>query len=345
MTAASISSKTFRVLALLHALPRAPRKLSSSELRDKLASQGYTISKRTVERYLEQLAYSREFGATVLCDDSAQPYGWSIAAKASLSIPGMDAQMAAAWDLVHRYLTPLMPRDILDKLDPVFGEARRWLRSHRPADKRHWSDKVAYLPRGFLLKPALIPAGILNQVYDALYRNRQMDIWYKDAIEPQRVHPCALVDRGSVRYLVVRFWDYPNHRHLALHRLKKVKVLSEQARGVAGFNLEAYLGAGHMDLSHDRRIGLVLRFHGDAGRHLHETPVREDQSLTELENGDLLLRAELQQSEELKWWVLGFGSQVEVLEPASLRQAVRDEVVASARRYECDKNRRGAPSG
>ena len=142
---ASISNKTFRMLALLHALPRAPRKATSAELQEKLANDGHEISKRSVERYLEELSASHEFGAMLRCDDASQPYGWSIHSERNLSIPGMDAQMAATWDLVHRYLKPLMAKDALEKLDPVFREARSWFEKHRPIGKRYWSDKVAIL--------------------------------------------------------------------------------------------------------------------------------------------------------------------------------------------------------
>ena len=330
---ASISNKTFRMLALLHALPRAPRKITSAELHDKLASEGHEISKRSVERYLEELSASREFGALLRCDDVSQPYGWSIDAQRNLSIPGMDAQMAATWDLVHRYLKPLMAKDALEKLDPVFREARDWFDNHRPVGKRYWSDKVAYVPRGFALQPARVAPGIADQVYDALHRNRQMDIWYKDNPEPQRVHPYALVDRGAVRYLVVRFWEYEDYRHLALQRFTKVKGLDEEVDRAGDFDLAQYLLDSQMSLSYGETIEITLMFKGRAGDHLYETPINTGQSLESVSNGTLL-KARLEYTQELVWWILGFGAGVEVIGPKGLRDEVADEIRCAQKLYE-----------
>ena len=329
---ASISNKTFRMLALLHALPRAPRKATSAELKEKLANDGHEISKRSVERYLEELSSSHEFGAMLRCDDASQPYGWSIHSERNLSIPGMDAQMAATWDLVHRYLKPLMAKDALDKLDPVFREARSWFEKHRPVGKRYWSDKVAYVPRGFALQPARVAPGIADQVYDALHRNRQMDIWYKDNSEPQRVHPYALVDRGAVRYLVVRFWQYEDYRHLALQRLRKVRVLDDEVDRAVDFDLDRYLRDSQMNLPYGETIEVVLNFKGRAGDHLYETPINASQSLQKLDDGTLLT-AHLEHTQELVWWILGFGASVEVLEPQGLREEVADEVLRAQQLY------------
>lgn len=333
MAATSISNKTYRVLALLQALPRSPQKITSNDVHQRLISEGHEITRRSVERYLKELSESQAFGTLVQCDDKAMPYGWSVAQKQHLSIPGMDAQMAATWDLVSRYLAPLMAKDVLTKLEPVFSEARRWFQRHRPMGKRYWSDKVAYVPRGFHLEPAKVPVGIADQVYDALYRNRQMDIFYKSQSASSRVHPYALVDRGAVRYLIVRFWDYEDYRHLALHRLSKVRVLDEEAEGVSKFDLDAYLKDGNMNLPHGERIKLVARFYGRAGDHLYETPINNSQKLVADEQGHVELTVSVENTEELKWWIMGFGSAVEVIRPIKLRREIGAEMMASASRY------------
>lgn len=330
---ASISNKTYRVIALMQALPRSPKKVTSSELHQKLAAEGHDISRRSVERYLEELTASQEFGGLIHCDDSSKPYGWSISAKSNLSIPGMDAQMAAIWDLVYRYLKPLMAKDALIKLEPVFKEARDWFKRHRPRGGRHWSDKVAYVPRGFALQPAGVAQGIADQVYQALYSNQQIEIWYKDKTDSQRVQPYALVDRGPVRYLIVRFWDYEDYRHLALHRLRKVKLLDQQVERASSFNLDAYLREGHLEIAHGKTIRMVLLFDWRAGAHLFETPINNSQEIEESDNGTITVTATAEHSEELKWWILGFGSRVKVLSPPELRQEISLEIKKANEQY------------
>jgi predicted DNA-binding transcriptional regulator YafY len=47
-------------------------------------------------------------------------------------------------------------------------------------------------------------------------------------------------------------------------------------------------------------------------------------------DGALTLRLRVAETSELKRWVLQFGSEAEVLAPASLRRAVADELNAAA---------------
>ena len=140
-----------------------------------------------------------------------------------------------------------------------------WFKKHKPTGGRSWKDKVAYVPRGFSLQQASVPTGIVDAVYGALYRNRQMDIWYKDRKSPKRVHPLALVDRGAVRYLIARFEGYDNYRHLALHRLSRVEILDYPVQGMRAFDLNSYLRNGNMNLPYGERISLELLFYDQAG--------------------------------------------------------------------------------
>jgi predicted DNA-binding transcriptional regulator YafY len=50
-------------------------------------------------------------------------------------------------------------------------------------------------------------------------------------------------------------------------------------------------------------------------------------------DGGLVLRLRVAETSELRRWILQFGSQAEVLAPASLRRAVAEEVKAAAAAY------------
>ena len=50
-------------------------------------------------------------------------------------------------------------------------------------------------------------------------------------------------------------------------------------------------------------------------------------------DGSLLLTMEVGGLREVMSWVMGFGRQAEVLEPANLRKAVASELAATAGRY------------
>ena len=94
-----------------------------------------------------------------------------------------------------------------------------------------------------------------------------------------------------------------------------------------GFDFKSYVaGAGKLLLSRGP-IRLVCRFDAPAGEHLRETPLSEDQGLVEIEDGRRIeVSATVEDDEQLRWWLMGFGVQLEVVKPVELRQAMQLEV-------------------
>jgi len=100
-----------------------------------------------------------------------------------------------------------------------------------------------------------------------------------------------------------------------------------------GFDLDAYVREGGFGYRlADEPVRLVALFENRVARHLAETPLSDDQALTTTSDGRTRVEATVADTLELHWWLRGFGSHVEVLEPSALRQEFRDmaEQLASA---------------
>ena len=67
---------------MLRYIPRYPAKITATQLKAKLDSEDFNVTKRTVERDLMDL--SRAFPLTL--DDRSKPYGWSWQKDAPVSI-------------------------------------------------------------------------------------------------------------------------------------------------------------------------------------------------------------------------------------------------------------------
>jgi len=61
-----------------------------------------------------------------------------------------------------------------------------------------------------------------------------------------------------------------------------------------------------------------------------ECPLSADQTVTEGKNDDILIAATVPDSLELRWWLLSFGDDAEVLEPPKLRDWYREVVSANS---------------
>jgi predicted DNA-binding transcriptional regulator YafY len=103
-----------RFLTMLRMLPRSPRKIDTAALERRLRNEGYTITRRTIQRDLHQLA--RTFP---LLYDEHRPAGWCWAPDAALlDLTGMEPNTALTFTLVERFLAPLLPRSTFGRIQP-----------------------------------------------------------------------------------------------------------------------------------------------------------------------------------------------------------------------------------
>lgn len=326
------STKALRIISLLREIPREPRVITAADLQARLEGEGHELNRRSVERYLKELAESHEFGGMLKCDTRERPYGWSFDRNAHVNLPGMDAPTAATWWLVGRHLKKLLPPAAWDKIEPQIRNAEHWLHKHRPTGSKAWPDKVASVPRTFPLQPAQPEPAVIEAVYDALYEERQLEVYYKGKY--RILHPVGLIDRGRVSYLMAMAFNAPDPFLFATHRIEKAQKLDEPARKNPDFDVEEYVRQGGVDIPTGDPSTLKLRFYNDAGEHLRETPLSEDQEIEDEDEGVLTVQAEVIPTEALRWWIQGFADNVEVLAPEKLRKEIGDALIQAAERYQ-----------
>lgn len=311
-----------RQCAMLRAIPRQPQGIDAVALKARLFDEGFNVTLRTVQRDLEAL--SSIFPLT--CDTGTRPYAWAWERGAVHDMPGMDPSTALTFVLSDELLRPLLPRTSLTHLEPHFAQARVTLdQLSATSGLRTWRERVRVLPRGLRLRRAEIPADVLDVVYDALLRERRFEADYSARqtgdTKRYQVSPLGLVVRDSVTYLVATLRDYADIRQLALHRFSNPEPTDLSLNRPAGFDLDAYIAQGAMGVSTgDMPVDLVALFDAEAAEHLAETPLGDNQRLTPQDDGRMRVEASVPDNRELRWWLQGFGAQVEVLAPTSLRE-------------------------
>lgn len=325
-----MSDSTRRRLKLLQLLPRQPRKITTSDLREHLASNGLFTTQRTVQRDLNELA-----GYLPIVGDDARPQGWYWLRDAPhLNLPAPDAPAAVALCLAEQYLARMLPPGILGALQPHFHSARRLLEGEPLGT---WLQSVRALPRRFALEPAEVDPQIYQVLSEALIEGRCLAIRYRPRNQPPReypqVHPLGLVVRDEVAYLLGTFARYEDLCQLALHRFLAARKLEEQRRVPPGFDLDAAIAAGELQYPQGGMIDLLVRFATDTVQHLLETPLAPQQRVEVQADGFTTLRATVRDTAELRWWLRSFGPDVEVLAPAELRAVMAEDARVQARRY------------
>lgn len=319
---------------MLRLVPRHPAKTTASAILEKLAEEGLEVSKRTIERDLQEL--SGLF--PIVSDERERPFGWSWQKdSAAFDLPGLTNTEALAIKLVEEHLQGLMPETVISHLYPYFRAADKTLSAGARHGYAKWPGKIRVLPSAQPLLPPKIRSDVQHTVYESVLRERQLDIVYKGREEQSgkraTIHPLAIVQRGAVTYLVCTFFDYSDLRLLALHRTESAEIREEAIRKPREFNLDKYLASGAMGFGDGEMIRLVAIFDKRAAEHLHETPLSKNQKIESQSVDQVKVTATVPNTMQLAWWLLGFGEYVEVVAPKKLRALMMEHAKGLFDRY------------
>ena len=121
--------------------------------------------------------------------------------------------------------------------------------------------------------------------------------------------------------------DFKIIRHLPLHRFKSANANGESCLEPESFDIDDYLEKESLSfLRTEKKFKIELLFDGATGYHLSETPVSKDQKYKEEKNGRIRISGTVADTEQLRWWILGFGENIEVIKPKALRDEIRKRV-------------------
>jgi predicted DNA-binding transcriptional regulator YafY len=322
-----MSNSLHRHWLMLQEIPRSPNKIDAASIRVKLNQNGYSISKRSVERDLKDLAETGIF--PIEKDDRTKPYGWYWPRNIKpINIPGMDNMTALAYVLLEQHTAELLPASISQCIKPYFQHARAVLDSSNSNNLSTWPDKIRLLNRGPIQKSPPIDEGIASTVQAALLADRKIELLYspRGSVEPvnYEVSPLALVFKAGVVYLVCTIGGSEKPRLLALHRAVRAYKLASSSEGPEGFDLDEYILEGHLSFTRSKKtINLKAIISDFLVLHLSEQPLSSNQVIDKRRDGFNEISVSLADTDELRWWILSFGVGIEVLKPASLRKEIK----------------------
>ncbi|MGD9889067.1 MAG: helix-turn-helix transcriptional regulator [Halothiobacillaceae bacterium] len=310
--AASPSSaleSAFLILAILRRIPRR-RFTTCADIQSALESEGYARDIRSIQRYLD--AICTHF--PVECDTRGKPYGYRWRNEAhGLGLPMLTPSEALLLHLASAELSEMLPAHVLSSLKPLLGSALWQLElDPKAAPARQWLRKVRRIPARQPLLPPKLQPGILENISEALFHERKLDIRYRNAQGETReriVWPLGLGQQGVRLYLVCRFEGYDNQRILALPRIEYANVRMETFDYPEDFDLERYNGEGGFAFGDGQKVRLHFFIDKTIGLHLTESPLSSDQSVIEHDNA-LEISATVMDSALLHQWIKGWGDSI-----------------------------------
>ena len=330
------SNKTRNSLArqweLLKLLPTRTEGKTAKQLAEGLFEAGYEISKRQVERDLLDL--QEFFGLE--CDDDQMPYKWRWSFDRPADLPAITLAEALSLVVVEDTLKPLLPLSVQRALQAKFSQARSQLAMmSKKSSTARWAGKVKTVPTTLPLLPPFISEEILEVIQNALLLDEQIEATYQgmsDKVIELRLHPLAMVTRGSVVYLVATAKEFADVRLYALHRFKAATRTFEKLKPLKGFSLDKYIADGALQFGEGGEIELTAILSDELARLLSETPISGDQ-LLKVKAGQWHLKASVLDSWQLRWWILSHGPGIQVIKPAPLAKEIEKTLKAAVAQY------------
>ena len=171
----------------------------------------------------------------------------------------------------------------------------------------------------------------LQLIQTALLEHRQLEMQYysvsRDETTRRRVDPYHLTLFSGGFYLVGYCHLRRALRIFAVERVRELRALSSRFDLPTNFKAEEYLREAWGIVKGDV-VTVEVIFSRAAARDVRGRLWHPSQRLREMPGGRLELTLKVADTLEVRRWILGYGPDAEVMEPAALREALRQEALA-----------------
>jgi len=181
-------------------------------------------------------------------------------------------------------------------------------------------------------------ASIHHQLVSAIEKRRVVRIEYESFTEWERIttklRPYQLLFSRRSWYVIGRSSLHREVRMFNLTRIMSLKLLRERFAAPRNFDLDKYLrNAWHLIPGPGRDAHVKVRFKPLVAGNVAEVLWHKTQRTKLLADGSLEFNATVSGLTEIAWWILGYGDQAEVLQPAKLRQLIAQRARNMAAMY------------
>jgi predicted DNA-binding transcriptional regulator YafY len=166
----------------------------------------------------------------------------------------------------------------------------------------------------------------IRQLDKAVQREKIIKILYHAINEDQpvsrNVHPYVIAVRKSNWYLI-GFSERSQDIHMyRLERIHDIQVTHQSFKRTESFDLDEYFHSV-WGAFRGENVRVELHLKGLAVRLVQDQPWSEQTGFTEQNDGSLIVKTEVQGTDELLGWVLSQSPNVEILQPESLRNELK----------------------
>lgn len=189
-----------------------------------------------------------------------------------------------------------------------------------------------------------IPTGVaptggkeLSDIRDACEKKKTVEIDYyapsTGETSTRKIDPYKIVQHDGAWYVAGWCHHRNDMRQFAIHRIRRHRVLKDSFEIQPGFDIDKWIDSAFIFEHRDGEHMVRIRFTPVGARYALDRTWHQGQKVQKHPDGSCTLEFSTQSFDEVKRWVLPFGSGAEVLDPPELRQRVMDELQRTLRNY------------
>ncbi len=321
---------------LLRALSARRNGLTVREMADESG-----VGLRTIRRDLELL---RQLGFPLAEETSTHGRKhWRLGSDTQSPPLHFTWDEAIALYLGRRHLEPLAGTQFWTSAQSSFRKIRATL--GEPALRYLEKMAAAFHHTAFGAADYSRKAEIIDGLMVAIEDQRVAFITYQSlqSTEPVTydVHPYGIVFHRQSLYLVAHAVLHDEVRHYKVDRIDAVELQRFPFSRPAEFDLQKHLADSFGIFRGDGQgVTVRVRFAAEVARYVEESRWHHSQRLRREEDGSLVAEFVLGDTNEIKRWILSFGTNAVVLRPKQLREEILADLREMAGMYEVDESQK-----
>lgn len=315
-----------------------------------LKARRYPVPLRTLAETLDcsgrtvknLIAWLRDTGKPVEYDREHNGYYLARRDSEAFELPGLwfSASELHALLVSHHLLSEVQPGWLNEYIRPLQHRIEKLLKTPE-RDFQQLQERVR------ILQIAARPTRLdhFQTVSEAVITRRRLYMLYhgreRDRLSDRTVSPQRLVFYRHNWYLDA--WCHASEalRSFSIDRLHPAEILDAAARDIDETELDRHYGDAYGIFAGEARDTAHLRFSAEAAKWVADESWHPEETGTVLPDGRYELKIPYGDPRELIMDILKYGPEVEVLEPAELRETVITRVNKTAKIYQNKRQRTG----
>lgn len=170
---------------------------------------------------------------------------------------------------------------------------------------------------------------LIDTLAEAILAQHNCEVEYHSFADDKtkcfRIDPLRFFERDGGLYLFVRVTRYGDIRVLAVERIERIEATDKPFVYPVDFDPEALLERA-FGMFYDDPLEVKIWFSAGQARYVRERQWAQQQKITKRKDGSIVLWIKTSGWYDVQKWVLSFGAEARVLEPAHFQDRIKREI-------------------